>query len=95
MIERGDAGTFDVECDSCGDTETFDVDGDWQQLMEEMKDAGWTKEKVGDGKDDWEHYCPTCSGDDDEDDDDDEDGDDEDDDGGEYHGLDDELDDEQ
>ena len=82
MIERGEAGTFDVECDSCGDVETFvDVDGDWRQLMEEMKEAGWTKEKVGDGKDDWEHYCPICSEsdyaeDDFDDDDDDEDEDD-------------------
>lgn len=78
MIERVDAGTFDVECDGCGDIETFAVDGEWSELMAEMKEAGWTKEKVGD---DWEHYCPTCSADEvDEEDLPDEDDEDEDDD---------------
>jgi len=82
MIERGDAGTFDVECDGCGDVETFDVGGDWSELMSEMKDVGWTKEKVDD---EWEHYCPTCSAEDvdeedlPDDDDDEEEDDDEDD----------------
>jgi hypothetical protein len=58
MIERGEAGTFDVECDGCGDVETFFVDGDWSELMSEMDRSGWIKTKVYDK---WEHYCPICS----------------------------------
>ena len=86
MIERGEAGTFDVECDGCGDVQQFDTDGDWTDLLEEMDDAGWTKDK---SSGEWEHFCPTCSKEDDEDyaddyadldfgDDDDEDDDDDD-----------------
>jgi len=73
-IDTVKLGLYDVECDDCGDGETFVAD-DWSDLMRQMKDSDWTKAKVGE---DWEHYCPICSGDDE--DDEDEDDEDEDDD---------------
>jgi hypothetical protein len=74
-IETVGRGLYDVGCDDCGDVETFVAD-DWSDLMRQMKESGWTKERSGD---EWDHHCQTCS-DDDEDDEDDEDEDDDDDD---------------
>ena len=67
-IEKVERGVYEVECDDCGEGDAFNAD-DWQDLMSQMKDDGWTKKKVDD---EWEHYCPACSGNDDDSDDDEE-----------------------
>lgn len=67
-IEKVEGGVYDVECNDCGLFVTFNAD-DRPDLMAQMKDDGWTKKKIDD---EWEHYCPICSGDDDDESEDDE-----------------------
>ena len=69
-IEKQEDNLYDVECDECGEIETFEA-AEWSELMEKLSAAGWIKTKVSG---EWEHYCSDCSGEDDDDlDDDDED----------------------
>ena len=46
-----------MECDECGHFEEFDVDGDFQQMIHEAKEAGWLIRPEGS---DWKHVCPEC-----------------------------------
>lgn len=69
MIETLDFGVFDVSCDGCSYQESFDTPydsapgestrGDWDSLMQQMGESGWTKRKV---HGEWEHHCSDCSG---------------------------------
>ncbi|KKW13088.1 MAG: hypothetical protein UY48_C0005G0044 [Candidatus Gottesmanbacteria bacterium GW2011_GWB1_49_7] len=62
MIERvshnSDWETFEVSCDTCSYSETFE-DMTWKEMIQEMKDTGWRFSKEDD---EWIHRCPTCVG---------------------------------
>lgn len=59
MIEADSTfGTFEILCDFCEESETFDTDGNFQVFIDEAKDRGWTMEKDGD---EWTHRCPIHS----------------------------------
>lgn len=50
-------GTGEITCDEdgCGNAETFD--GDFMEVVQEAKAAGWRITKK-DGE--WHHICPDC-----------------------------------
>jgi len=54
-----DMTTYEVNCDFCSCSHTFDDVFHWGDLMGQMKKAGWRFEKDGD---DWKHKCPACRG---------------------------------
>ena len=47
---------FNVQCDICGEDETFYTD-DFYQALDEIKDNGWWPTNVS-GQ--WEHHCYNC-----------------------------------
>ena len=49
-------GEFVIECDDCGDSETYEVDS-WADGLYDAKADGWRVIKVWDG---WEARCPDC-----------------------------------
>ena len=49
--------TFEVACDSCSNSDEYEV-GSWDELLSEMKDDGWKSIRV-DGNC-WEHKCTDC-----------------------------------
>lgn len=60
-IERTMGGFmgFDIECDTCGETEYLDFDWeDFQGAIAEAKQRGWKSYKNKDGE--WCHKCLTC-----------------------------------
>jgi len=57
MLERLKFGTFEVVCDICGYSERFNTDGDFWELLKQMKKSGWKSMKVDN---EWRHYCPQC-----------------------------------
>jgi len=62
MIESDkELGTFTMYCDEigCDHEETFDTDGDWQEMIQQAKDSGW---KFTKDDDEWRHICPACAG---------------------------------
>lgn len=48
---------FDMFCDFCSNSENFDTDDDWQEMIQQAKDSGW---KIFKNDDEWEHKCPVC-----------------------------------
>jgi hypothetical protein len=50
-------GTFDLICDSCGESPNENFD-DFMEAVEYKKDNGWRSHKNGDGE--WEDLCPDC-----------------------------------
>jgi hypothetical protein len=60
MIERDqfDHDVFTVSCDQCGEDQEVDSGGDWQDMINTIKDDGWTMRKI---KDEWQHHCPSCT----------------------------------
>lgn len=61
-IERTGSGAFEVACDSCPEVAEIDTGNDWQELMDMLREDGWTKRKVND---EWLHFCSECSGEED------------------------------
>jgi len=57
MIDKHLGGTYEVMCDFCDHSEEFDTDGDFQELLNRMKELGWENFKE-DGE--WVHKCPIC-----------------------------------
>ncbi|MCK9220937.1 MAG: hypothetical protein M0P47_12940 [Bacteroidales bacterium] len=58
MIEKNKPfNDFDVYCDFCDFCDSFDVDDNWDELMNEMKEDGWKSKKV---EEEWKHMCPDC-----------------------------------
>lgn len=60
MIESNrSSGTFEVFCDQVGCTESkeFYTDGDWHQMIAELKAEGWRIIKEDSG---YSHMCPNC-----------------------------------
>jgi hypothetical protein len=47
MIERDDfdEDIFNVNCDFCSNTDEFNSEGDWSDLMSQMKETGWKSRK--------------------------------------------------
>lgn len=65
MIHKESEG-FIVECDQCSellDATHIDRREGWQELMQYMRQNGWTKMKVSEEDNTWEHYCKECSDD--------------------------------
>lgn len=58
MIQSDRYKQFQVFCDYCDETELFDTGGNWQVLINTVKEYGWKIKKVND---DWFHKCPTCT----------------------------------
>ena len=52
-----DVGT--VVCDFCVPPEEIDLNGNWHECIDKLKQLGWTnfKDKVGD----WYQKCPSCA----------------------------------
>jgi hypothetical protein len=57
IVKNKPFNDFDMFCDFCSYSENFDTDDDWQQMIQEAKDAGW---KIFKSDDEWRHKCPTC-----------------------------------
>jgi hypothetical protein len=58
MITRNDFG-FEISCDSCPDESTESDASEWGDMMEEIKEEGWTNYKDDNG--DWTNSCPACN----------------------------------
>jgi len=58
MIDKKFGGAYEVFCDFCDHVEEIDTDGDFQELLDQMKENGWENFKDEDGE--WEHKCPIC-----------------------------------
>ena len=48
---------YAVTCDTCGEDEIYHA-AEWQALMHQIREEGWTTRKVGTG---WMHYCRECN----------------------------------
>ena len=59
MIERDgfDRDIFEVSCDYCSEDIEIDSNGDWDELLLKIREAGWRIKKEGD---EWKHKCPEC-----------------------------------
>lgn len=54
MIEyNNDLEEMCIDCDNCGNY--INLDGPWQDCIDQAKDEGWRIVKNGDV---WEHFCP-------------------------------------
>ena len=63
MIERNKPfDDFDVFCDEkgCDVSENYDVDGNWEELISQMKSDGW---RISKQNGEWFHTCPDCASD--------------------------------
>lgn len=59
MIEKLQYETgFEIECNTCGITQSFEVGNNWGALISESYNEGWRAKKTDDGI--WEHCCPEC-----------------------------------
>jgi hypothetical protein len=59
MLESDkNSGTFTMSCDSCGNNEVFNTEGDWYAMLAEARLLKWRMFKENDV---WRHYCPKCS----------------------------------
>jgi len=61
MIEEDDeSGEYLVICDTrnCNHEDDYDTDGNWDELMRQMRLDGWKSKRV-DGE--WKNYCPECA----------------------------------
>jgi hypothetical protein len=54
-IERLKGDMYSITCDKC--PEYFEVDGDWSDVLKELKNLKWTYVNTKYG---WEHFCPDC-----------------------------------
>ena len=54
-IEKSGHEAFTVCCDHCSESEDFD--GDFLDVIIQMKDAGW---KITNTDGDFDHMCPDC-----------------------------------
>lgn len=61
MIDETSVGSFEVSCDTCGITEEFDCDYNWDLLMQKMKEFGWINRKDANHEGYWEHFCEDCA----------------------------------
>lgn len=59
MIERQGNTTHVVYCDYCSHYSEYVTDGDFNDLLTQMRGDGWTSKKVGG---EWMNRCPACSG---------------------------------
>ena len=57
MIDKQLGGAYEVMCDFCDHSEEIDTDGNFQELLNRMKERGWENFKE-DGE--WVHKCPEC-----------------------------------
>jgi hypothetical protein len=58
-MEREGAGSgFEMECDTCGETEFFDRTY-FRDFIADAKASGWKITKDDEGN--WIHTCPTCA----------------------------------
>lgn len=57
MINRSGA-VFEINCDGCTNNLDVDSDGDWSEMIMQLKERGWKIEKNTGGE--YYHYCPTC-----------------------------------
>jgi len=57
MITKYADDCFEVECDGKECNRHFMVDGDFDDVRLEIKEAGWEKTKRGD---EWIHLCTEC-----------------------------------
>ncbi len=57
MIDKLGWDEYEVICDGedCG--EFLQVDGDFYDVLNEIKDHGWKSRKI---RDEWQHFCPNC-----------------------------------
>jgi hypothetical protein len=46
-----------VSCDYCSNDIEIDSGGDWQDMLNQIKEEGWKILKVND---EWKHACPDC-----------------------------------
>lgn len=57
MIEDNHDGTFEVACDYCSEDTEIDTDGDWNAMIQQLKEEGWFIRKMGN---EWKHMCGDC-----------------------------------
>lgn len=58
MIERNKPfNDFDIFCDFCSNSENYDTNGDFYQMIKESKQDGWRMFKENG---EWIHKCPVC-----------------------------------
>jgi hypothetical protein len=55
----GSLKEFQIECNECGETETYEVTS-WHDMINAKKVDGWTFRKVEGDK--FEDLCPECEG---------------------------------
>ena len=53
----GDEQDIEIFCDGC-DYSHSEI-GHFSEIWQDLKDEGWRCRRV---KNEWEHYCPDCSG---------------------------------
>ena len=60
MIEKTWAGNYEFACDNldCQNSETFDVDGDFQRAVIDAKQHGW---RITKSNGEWKHICWRCN----------------------------------
>ena len=56
----GDFKDMLVECDFCVPSEELDLEGDWQECMDELKQLGWKNFKDASRLGEWSQKCPAC-----------------------------------
>lgn len=57
MIDKQDFGVWDVYCDKCSHSETFEDCDCFDELRDKMKESGWRSIKVDD---EWQNICDDC-----------------------------------
>lgn len=56
-IARNKNHEYEVTCDICGDTESYEDCRDFQELRHAMKKDNW---KASNNNGEWEHTCEAC-----------------------------------
>jgi hypothetical protein len=59
MIERDswDSDIYEVSCDYCSEDIEIDSGGDWQDMINQLKEEGWQIRKIDE---EWHHACLEC-----------------------------------
>ncbi len=49
---------FEIFCNNCPFSQEFQTGNNWQDFIDETKEAGWYMRTINE---EWHEYCPTCA----------------------------------